>query len=108
MLSINHSFSNFEDTLTHFHHILIIFIYYIYIILLLLSLLSLLLFTIIVESRKNEEKKVGRLWEAPEAPPQSIPIESKILKKVWGEASASSASLISTIASHSLPDLYYI
>ena len=32
----------------------------------------LLLFIIILESKKKVEKKVGRLWEAREATPQSI------------------------------------
>ena len=41
------------------------------------------IFIIILESKKKVEKKVGRLWDAREAPPQSISIESKI-KKVWG------------------------
>jgi len=30
---------------------------------------------ILLESKKKVEKKVGRLWEAREAPPQSISIE---------------------------------
>ena len=30
------------------------------------------------EGKKKVEKQVGRPWEAWEAPPQSIPIESKI------------------------------
>ena len=41
----------------------IIFIYYIYII---------IIIVIILESKKKVEKKVGRLWEAREATPQSI------------------------------------
>jgi hypothetical protein len=68
------------------------FIYYIYIILLLLLLLLLLLFIIILESKKKVEKKIGRLWEAREAPAQSIPIESKMYR-VWGEASCASHTL---------------
>ena len=47
---------------------------------------------------KQVEKQVGRLWEAREAPPQSIHKESKT-KKAWGEASR---------ASHSVPNLKYI
>ena len=39
-----------------------------------------LLLFLIFESKKKVEKKVGRLWEAQEAPPQNIPIESKIKK----------------------------
>jgi glutaredoxin len=39
VLNINHSLSNFEETLTHFNHIWIIFIYYIYIIIIILLLL---------------------------------------------------------------------
>ena len=38
----------------------------------LLLLLLLLLFITILESKKKVEKKVGRLWEAREATPQSI------------------------------------
>ena len=46
-------------------------IYYIYSIIIII----LLLFIIILESKKKVEKKVGRLWEAREAPPQSIPMK---------------------------------
>ena len=67
----------------NYFHILYLYYYYYY-----------YYFTIIiVESKKKVGKKVGRLWEAWEAPPQSISIENKI-KKVWGEASH--ASLIYT------------
>jgi hypothetical protein len=44
------------------------------------------------KKEERVEKKVGRLWEAREASPQSIPIESK-MHKVWGEASRASHSL---------------
>ena len=37
----------------------------------------LLLLFIILESKKKVEKKVGRLWEAREAPPKIIPTESE-------------------------------
>jgi hypothetical protein len=35
---------------------------------------------IILESKRKKEKKVGRLWEAREATPQSISIEKQIKK----------------------------
>jgi hypothetical protein len=47
-------------------------------------LFSLLLFIIILDSKKKVEKKVGRLCEAQEDPPQSIPIESKNIKSSGG------------------------
>ena len=43
-----------------------------------ISITLLSVFINILESKKKVEKKVGRLWEAREAPPQSIHIESKI------------------------------
>jgi len=55
-----------------------------------ISITLLSVFINILESKKKVEKKVGRLWEAREAPPKSIPIESKI-KKVWREAARASS-----------------
>jgi len=49
VLNINHSFSNFEETLTHFNHIWT-YIYYIYIIIIIIIF-------IILESKKKVEKK---------------------------------------------------
>jgi hypothetical protein len=43
-------------------------------------LLLLLLFIIILESKKKAEKKVGRLWEAREATPQSMSLARKSKK----------------------------
>ena len=49
-----------------------------YVIIIIILLLLLLFIIIILESKKKVEEKVGRLWEAREALPQSVPIESKI------------------------------
>jgi hypothetical protein len=91
---------------------------FLYIILLLLLLL-LLFIIFILESKKKVEKKVGRLSEAREAPPQSISIESKNKKSLGGyrmppisvpPIASRMASHISASGglSHGLPDLYYI
>ena len=73
VLNMNHSFSNFQGTWTHFNHIWIISIYYIYIIII-----------IFWESKKNLEEV-----EAEEAIPQRIQRESE-KQQVSGEASTAS------------------
>ena len=81
VLNINHSFSNFEETWTHFYHIWILYIYYIYIIILLL----LLLYYHYYLRKQKEGRKRERLWETREAPPESISID-KQYKKSLGES----------------------
>jgi hypothetical protein len=50
VLNRNHSFSNFEETLIHFNHILIFFIYYIVIIIIYILFLLLIIF---IESKRK-------------------------------------------------------
>ena len=77
VLNINNSFSNFENSFSKFEDTLTCCnlncfeINYIYIIIIII--ITIILFIFILGSKKKVEKKVGRLWEAREAPPQSLP-----------------------------------
>jgi hypothetical protein len=86
VLNINHSFSNFAETLTHFNRIWTIVIYYIYIII--ITIIVLLLLCYKVKEKGKGETMGGMGGYLPKYFYRKLKKKSK---KVWG------------VASHTLP-----